>query len=78
MSSENIAPKKILSPRFNAVTLPTNNKDELKKSMPRVDQARKSMPVDKFSVFNPRRGNNNEEVIKSPVVKQPRKEEASR
>ena len=52
MSSENIAPKKILSPRFAAGTSPDNRADEQKRSMPRVELARKSMPVDKFSIFN--------------------------
>ena len=36
------------------------------------------MPVDKFSIFNSRKGNANDEIVKSPAVKQPRKEEASR
>ena len=43
--------------------------------MPRVELARKSMPVDKFSIFNNRKGNTNDEMVKSPVIKQARKED---
>lgn len=76
MSSDNIATKKIISPRFPASP---SKVDEQKRSMPRVELARKSMPVDKFSIFDKRKGQTNDEMVKSPnrELKQPRKEDAA-
>jgi len=76
MSTDNITTKKILSPRFAGCT--PEMMDAQRKSMPRVDIARKSMPIDKFSVFNKRKGKSSAEIIKEQQreLKQSRKEEA--
>jgi hypothetical protein len=76
MSTDNIATKKILSPRFAGVT--PDLMEAQRKSMPRVDIARKSMPIDKFSVFNKRKGKSGAEIMKEQQrgLKQSRKEEA--
>jgi len=77
MSSENIAPKRILSPRF-AVRSPNNMDEQRKNSMARVEMARKSMPVDKFSIFNQRKGKSNAEIIKDQKINNTRKDEGQR
>ena len=75
MSTDNITTKKILSPRFAGMT--PEMMEAQRKSMPRVDIARKSMPIDKFSVFNKRKGKSSAEIIKEQQrgLKQSRKEE---
>ena len=62
MSTDNIVTKPIISPRTFAMTADIHVSEQ-RKSMPRVDIARKSMPIDKFSVFNKRKGESNAEMI---------------
>ena len=79
MSSENIPTQKIISPRFHTGVTSPSRIEEKKKSVPRVEAARNSMPVDKFSIFNQRKGQTNEEMVKSPTreVKQARKDDSA-